>query len=76
MGVPAVNIGSRQSGRLRGSNVVDVDYNSDEIRNAIFLQMKNKSLGEEKIYGDGKSGKRIAEVLYKTELTVYKKLTY
>lgn len=33
--IPAVNIGSRQKGRKRSTNVIDVDYNSDEIKSAI-----------------------------------------
>ena len=38
--IPAVNIGTRQDGRQRGPNVIDVDYNAAEILKAIKLQMK------------------------------------
>ena len=34
-GCPTVNIGSRQKGRLRGENVLDVDYEADAIEMAI-----------------------------------------
>ena len=34
-GCPVVNIGSRQQGRLRGSNVIDVGYDADAIVEAI-----------------------------------------
>src|SRR5262249_14372095 len=39
LGVPAVNIGSRQSGRERGLNVIDCDHNSDQIHAAIQTQV-------------------------------------
>jgi UDP-N-acetylglucosamine 2-epimerase (non-hydrolysing)/GDP/UDP-N,N'-diacetylbacillosamine 2-epimerase (hydrolysing) len=32
---PTVNIGSRQEGRLRGQNVIDVDYIAEDIYSAI-----------------------------------------
>ena len=34
LGVPAVNIGTRQNGRLRGKNVIDVGYDRKEITKA------------------------------------------
>ena len=37
LGVPAVNIGTRQSNRERGPNVVDVDYDRMSINKAINL---------------------------------------
>lgn len=33
--IPTVNIGSRQQGKLRASNVIDVGYNKQEIKTAI-----------------------------------------
>ena len=35
-----VNIGSRQSGRARGKNVIDVDYQKDDIKNAILYHIE------------------------------------
>ena len=35
-GCPTINIGSRQAGRLRGKNVLDVEYNEDELVTAIY----------------------------------------
>src|SRR5690606_139459 len=35
LGVPAINIGSRQTRRDRGHNVVDVSYNEDQIVSAV-----------------------------------------
>lgn len=71
--LPAVNIGSRQEGRERASNVIDVDYDKEEIKNAInkaiynkrFKDTLNKSINP---YGDGKSGKRVTDILSKIKL--------
>lgn len=72
LGVPAVNIGNRQKGRLKGSNVIDVQYNSDEILNAIQI-CKDLTFDSEEIYGDGNSGQRIADILENVELISEKK---
>jgi len=76
LGVPAVNIGSRQSGRQRGINVVDVESEADQIYNGIQKIFNIKSREGENIYGDGQSGKRIADLLAEVKLTFQKKLTY
>lgn len=76
LGVPAVNIGSRQEGRERGLNVIDVDYDRESIMNAIHSHLRNGHVQPDKIYGDGKAGQRIAELLYSVPLTVEKRLGY
>jgi UDP-hydrolysing UDP-N-acetyl-D-glucosamine 2-epimerase len=76
LGIPVVNIGSRQSGRDRGKNVVDVAYNREDIREAIYRQISNGRYPKDTIYGDGLAGENIADLLSKTELTYDKKLTY
>ena len=43
-------------------------YNSDEIKNAIQTHLSKGRLGSEVIYGDGKSGKTIADILSKIDL--------
>ena len=70
---PTVNIGSRQDGRLRGDNVIDVNYSEKEIKRAI-----NKCLFDEKFrlqcqqvvnpYWLGNAGSKIASVLADTPL--------
>jgi UDP-hydrolysing UDP-N-acetyl-D-glucosamine 2-epimerase len=76
LGVPVVNIGSRQNGRDRGANVVDVGYDRAAILTAIEQQSSSGHLASDPIYGDGKAGLRIADALSTVELTVAKKLTY
>ncbi|APY00728.1 UDP-N-acetylglucosamine 2-epimerase [Lacinutrix venerupis] len=76
LGVPVVNIGTRQNRRKRGNNVADVSYNKDEIKNAILERIANKNITSESIYGDGDAGIKIAEVLANTTLEFHKTITY
>lgn len=75
LGVPVVNIGTRQSRRQRGSNVIDVAYNKELIKEAILIN-SDKEFPNNKIYGDGNSGKKIAEILAITDLNFHKTITY
>ena len=76
LGVPAINIGSRQNRRDRGRNVVDVSYNRKEIGAAIGKMWDMKDRLRDTVYGDGNAGKRIADVLAAAPLTIQKMLTY
>ena len=40
-GTPCVNIGNREKDRERGSNVVDVDHDNFQIKNAILTCIQN-----------------------------------
>jgi UDP-hydrolysing UDP-N-acetyl-D-glucosamine 2-epimerase len=63
IGTPVVNVGSRQSRRERGSNVIDVDHDETAIREAISAQMAHGPYAMADTYGDGKAGFRIADIL-------------
>jgi UDP-hydrolysing UDP-N-acetyl-D-glucosamine 2-epimerase len=76
IGTPAVNIGTRQAGRQRGSNVIDVDADTTQIVDAVGRQLAHGQYQPETIYGDGHAGKRIADVLATVEPTVQKQITY
>lgn len=76
LGVPVVNIGTRQVGRERGTNVIDVGYSRDEILEATRRQTSNGRYGVNTLYGSGKAGVRISEVLAKAPLEIEKRLTY
>lgn len=76
LGVPVVNIGSRQAGRERGPNVLDVDYHRAAIRQAIDLQVAHGPYAATHIYGNGKAGAQIAAVLASHVFDIEKKLTY
>jgi UDP-hydrolysing UDP-N-acetyl-D-glucosamine 2-epimerase len=60
IGLPVVNIGSRQEKRIRARNVIDVDYDSEEIYSAIKKQLAIKNYKKSTIYGSGDSGEKIA----------------
>jgi UDP-hydrolysing UDP-N-acetyl-D-glucosamine 2-epimerase len=76
LGVPAVNIGSRQQGRERGQNVIDVDHDRGAIAGAIAEHVRRGKAPRDHLYGDGRAGARIADCLASTALTVEKRLTY
>ena len=77
LGVPVVNIGSRQSGRQRGRNVIDVDYNDVEIEAAVRKQLQRSGrFDADPIYGDGTAGQKIANILASCELRISKELTF
>lgn len=76
LGVPVVNIGSRQNGRDRGSNVVDTDYQKENIKTAIQKQIAHGKFSCDAMYGDGLAGEKIAAQLATCPLTIEKRLTY
>jgi UDP-hydrolysing UDP-N-acetyl-D-glucosamine 2-epimerase len=76
LGVPVVNIGSRQVGRERGENAIDTDYKKGEIIEAIKTQIKHGHYNPDTTYGTGEAGERIAELLATVPLTFHKILHY
>ena len=76
LGVPVVNIGSRQCTRKRGKNVIDTECNEREISDAIFTQFEHGRYEKDNIYGDGNAGKKMLEVLKNTEFKIQKRITY
>lgn len=79
-----VNIGTRQRGRERSTNVIDAGYKKEEIVRAINKALhdkkfRNKVKGCKNVYGDGKSSQRIVKVLSEIKITpelLQKKITY
>jgi UDP-hydrolysing UDP-N-acetyl-D-glucosamine 2-epimerase len=76
LGVPAINIGSRQNRRDRGRNVVDVPHERVAIQAAIENMWSHKERLQDTVYGNGNAGVNIANVLAKAPLTIEKTLTY
>ncbi|NEV93938.1 UDP-N-acetylglucosamine 2-epimerase (hydrolyzing) [Psychroflexus sp. YR1-1] len=76
LGVPVINIGSRQHRRHRGSNVIDVDYNTQDILQAMQQILSNPKAPSETIYGTGNAGAQIADILAKVELRFHKTIVY
>lgn len=75
MGIPVVNIGSRQNGRDRGANVIDVDYNKEAIKDAISKSMASERK-RDYTYGGGDAGQQIADVIAKTDIDFKKVIQY
>jgi UDP-N-acetylglucosamine 2-epimerase (non-hydrolysing)/GDP/UDP-N,N'-diacetylbacillosamine 2-epimerase (hydrolysing) len=81
--LPAVNIGTRQSGRIRAENVIDVGYSVPEIVAAIKKALSKEFIAEiqecRNPFGDGKTGPKIANVLSRCKIDSHilqKRLTY
>jgi UDP-hydrolysing UDP-N-acetyl-D-glucosamine 2-epimerase len=72
LGVPSVNIGTRQSQREQGKNVVNTNYNASEILGAIRDQIKKGKQEPEYIYGDGFAGSKMADILATVDLEIVK----
>ncbi len=76
LGVPTVNIGSRQNRRERGQNVIDVGYERNQIVEAISAQLHHGKHDSCHIYGDGNAGPRIADILAECELNIVKQFCH
>lgn len=74
LGVPVVNIGTRQAGRLRGKNVIDLtSYDTKAIKKAIRAQLKSKRYPRSSIYFKKGSSKNIAAALARVSPDVQKR---
>jgi UDP-hydrolysing UDP-N-acetyl-D-glucosamine 2-epimerase len=76
IGTPSVNIGSRQIGRDRGANVIDVPYDRREIAEAMRTQIAHGAYEHEPIYGSGDAGTKIADILSTRSLSIAKRMTF
>jgi len=76
LGVPVVNIGNRQAGRERASNVVDVAYDRNAIAIAVRAQVTHGRYPSSNLYGDGHAGSRIAELLANVPFKIEKRIAY
>lgn len=76
LGVPVVNIGSRQNARDRGNNVLDVDYDRTAILEAIRQHESNPRPAPSHVYGGGDAGEKIADLLATQPLIFYKTIQY
>ena len=82
--VPCVNIGSRQAGRLRVENVLDVPYDINAVKNAVIKALTDKTFLEKvkscsNPYGEGGTAKKVARLLKdipRDNTLLQKKMTY
>ena len=76
LGTPSVNIGSRQHGRERGHNVIDVGYDQREIAEAVRKQLQHGPYAPDHVYGDGYAAEKIVEILGSLQFKVQKTIKY
>ena len=76
LGVPVVNIGSRQNRRARGENVLDVNYEREAIATAIQHFIHNGRPEPSHVYGGGDAGKQIAILLAELPPIFHKTIEY
>lgn len=66
-GIPTVNIGDRQKGRLRPETVIDCRGDKKAILEAMnqaeSLEFKKKMGGASKLYGDGNTSSKVVEII-------------
>lgn len=63
LGTPVVNIGNRQRLRQRNVNTRDCGADAASIRQALVAALRGGRFVPGNVYGDGKSGERICELL-------------
>lgn len=67
-GIPVVNIGTRQEGRLRAANVCDVDYRKNEIIKAVRFQYEHGKYPSSHVYYQKGTSRKVAEILSRIAL--------
>jgi GDP/UDP-N,N'-diacetylbacillosamine 2-epimerase (hydrolysing) len=68
-GTPVVNIGTRQNLRERNANVKDASPVTHEVRAALLAAVSKGRFPVTNVYGDGRAGSRIIDLLATTPLT-------
>ncbi|AEA44169.1 UDP-N-acetylglucosamine 2-epimerase [Fluviicola taffensis] len=65
--IPVVNVGSRQQGRLRNPNSVDVAVDVNKVIGAVQFvsseEFKDQYIGKPNLFGDGRASERILQFL-------------
>lgn len=82
--IPVINIGNRQRGRPQASNIVNCEFNSEKITSQIKYCIEDVEYIDSldavtNLYGDGKSSKRICDILSTIEINkslIDKECTY
>ena len=76
IGVPAINVGTRQNMRLKGKNIMDVEPDRNAIVSAVQAQLKHGPYDPEFLYGDGHAGGKIAEIIRDVEIGSTQKINF
>lgn len=76
LGVPVINIGTRQNKRERGVNVIDVNYVAKEIVDAYLTIQATERPKPSSVYGGGDAGIKISNLLNTLPIRFHKTITY
>jgi len=72
LGVPVVNVGSRQTNRERAANVIDAAADRAAVYEALSRQLANGRYAHDELYGSGQAGEKIAAILAEAPLRIEK----
>ena len=79
-GIPTVNVGSRQTGRIRAESVIDAAGSlqsvREALRKALSADFREFCRNVDNPYGDGHAAERIAAVLKDTSIPSTKKVFF
>jgi UDP-hydrolysing UDP-N-acetyl-D-glucosamine 2-epimerase len=76
IGVPVVNIGTRQSKREQYLNVISCKNNAKDIFKSIMNQVRHGKYKRSAIYGNGNASKKIVSILRKIKVNIQKNISY
>ena len=81
IGVPTVNIGERQKGRIKLESIIDCEEEKEAIIAAIkqAVKIKNRGTINKDFYGEGKTAEKIVSILdkwFRNEKNDFKKKFY
>lgn len=82
--LPVVNIGSRQDGRLRACNIIDVPYGKETVKTGVSKALDDNEFRKQlkscsNPYGDGNASDKIAKILSEIKIDrelIQKRITY
>jgi UDP-hydrolysing UDP-N-acetyl-D-glucosamine 2-epimerase len=72
LGIPVVNVGTRQNSRLKAKNVIDCGYSKEKIKSVIKQQLKIGRYASSTIYHSNDTSKEIADVISSVALYTQK----
>ena len=82
--IPVINLGTRQNGRTRSENIIDIEPDKNKILNAIDFVFQNKDFSKKvrsckNKFGDGTASRKIVEILKNLKIDdklIQKQITY
>lgn len=72
-GTPVVLVGSRQNGREKSQNIKETGAGSEEIKKAVLEQINHGRYSPSYLFGEGKAGEKIADILAKVNPDIQKR---